>query len=172
MGRRVGVAGFGFGLPVVERVQPVAMELVAEVVNKSAEGVYGVEVPALVGGEEERRDCEVLVVRPGQARALGIGFVQADMGRARRVSGGCGMGRLASSHLDDWMLALGRMGVNRADLSGSFSYFPIPLLSFALSLSKGRPFMVRQAHHERNWLIIERPCYRLWGINLYNHRKR
>ena len=49
-----------------------------------------------------------------------------------------------------------------------FGYFPIPLLSFALSLSKGRPFMVRpepvegslsKGHHERtwfNWLIIER----------------
>ena len=34
----------------------------------------------------------------------------------------------------------------------AFNYFPIPLLSFILSLSKG--------HHERtwfNWLIMERP---------------
>ena len=37
----------------------------------------------------------------------------------------------------------------------------MPTLPFALSLSKGRPFMVRPAHHERIWLdslIIERPC--------------
>ena len=40
------------------------------------------------------------------------------------------------------------------DRAGSFGYFPIALLSFALSLSKGRPFMVRQAHHERTTLKL------------------
>ena len=37
--------------------------------------------------------------------------------------------------------------------AGSFRFRLVFNLSFALSLSKGRPFMVRQAHHERTTLV-------------------
>ena len=38
-------------------------------------------------------------------------------------------------------------------MSRDFRFCLVFDLSFALSLSKGRPFMVRQAHHERTTLV-------------------
>ena len=44
---------------------------------------------------------------------------------------------------------ISHMHIWGAQLAGSFRFRPVVNLSFTLNLSKGRPFLVRQAHHER-----------------------
>ena len=58
------------------------------------------------------------------------------------------------------------------DFDRVFSFHLVFDLSFALSLSKGRPFMVRQAHHERTTLVTLNNEETLITLNLYQFSRQ
>ena len=65
------VTGVELLLPQIEQCQPVAVGLVAQVVDSARKGVNRIEVATEVFWEETRTDAEVFVMSPGQDFAKG-----------------------------------------------------------------------------------------------------
>src|SRR5215813_9250284 len=91
--RMVGLAPitvFQFSLPIVERGQSPRLggsasfvTFVGEVVRDSGERVYAVDVSAAVSGYEQRAYGKILVMRPGQAFAIGESLGHTSRRRLR-----------------------------------------------------------------------------------------
>src|SRR5262245_20030467 len=81
---------FQFSLPIVERRQSPRLSqsasfvtFVGEVVCDSGERVYAVNVSAAVSGYEQRANGKILVMRPGQAFAIGESLGHTSRWRLR-----------------------------------------------------------------------------------------
>ena len=72
-----GVAAAQLLLPRVQEAQAVSLGLVAQVVYKAAEGVYGVDMGPFLPGKEPGADGEVLIVGPGKITTVLVRLLNA-----------------------------------------------------------------------------------------------
>jgi hypothetical protein len=77
MARCSGVAEVQIFFPSVQESQAVTLGLISQVVCEAAEAVDGIHVTPLLFGEQQRTDCEVLVMGPRQVGTVPVCFLLA-----------------------------------------------------------------------------------------------